>query len=332
MHAVVSCLVIVIAAPNAMANINFGGAIKIDAGSIHPSVTKGTFAGPTSWEVYTDANSNTDDSLRDWAFFVGGSTNEGQVFDHGANSASCALGEHDIVEVHQAGAGPNPIWYRHATVNFDGSNPDVPTVTWDSSSFELPFSNGSDPHCASDQNGDLAITYEDTSGVLQLYWTTGTTSAPYTFQGRSGSSGYKSQLAMSTTAIAGDIILLDVHQSTTAGNGQMWYTSYLLTSMQLGTITSAEYDVGENPSVVLHGNKVVEVHDSGAGEVWYRTATMNADATLTWDTLNNGNHANKYDNGWSPVIAIDPFNGSGVEVHQAGSGWSAIWLHRFTAP
>ncbi len=84
----------------------------------------------------------------------------------------------------------------------------------------------------------------------------------------------------------------------------------------------AEYkrDVGYNPAVALNGRgQIVEVHDSGAGGLWYWTGTYGADGRVTW--LRHG----KYDNGQTPAVALND-NGTLVEVHQSQSA-STLWSH-----
>jgi hypothetical protein len=82
----------------------------------------------------------------------------------------------------------------------------------------------------------------------------------------------------------------------------------------------AEYkrDVGYHPAVALNGRgQVVEVHDSGAGTLWYWTGTYGADGRVTW--LRHG----KYDNGQTPAVALND-NGDLVEVHQSQSA-TTLW-------
>jgi hypothetical protein len=86
--------------------------------------------------------------------------------------------------------------------------------------------------------------------------------------------------------------------------------------------TRAEYkrDVGSHPSVALNGRgQVVEVHDSGAGALWYWTGTYGPDGRVTW--LRHG----KYDSGQTPAIALND-NGDLVEVHQSQSA-TTLWYH-----
>ncbi|MBE1495209.1 hypothetical protein H4696_002309 [Amycolatopsis lexingtonensis] len=84
----------------------------------------------------------------------------------------------------------------------------------------------------------------------------------------------------------------------------------------------AEYkrDVGYHPAVALNGRgQIVEVHDSGAGALWYWTGTYGADGRVTW--LRHG----KYDSGQTPAVALND-NGDLVEVHQSQSA-TTLWYH-----
>ncbi|QKV80929.1 hypothetical protein [Amycolatopsis sp. Hca4] len=87
-----------------------------------------------------------------------------------------------------------------------------------------------------------------------------------------------------------------------------------------GSRTEYKRDVGYHPAVALNGRgQVVEVHDSGAGALWYWTGTYGADGRVTW--LRHG----KYDSGQTPAVALND-NGDLVEVHQS-QGASTLWYH-----
>ncbi|MEV6828518.1 hypothetical protein [Amycolatopsis sp. NPDC051102] len=87
-----------------------------------------------------------------------------------------------------------------------------------------------------------------------------------------------------------------------------------------GSRTEYKRDVGYHPAVALNGRgQVVEVHDSGAGALWYWTGTYGADGRVTW--LRHG----KYDSGQTPAVALND-NGDLVEVHQSQSA-ATLWYH-----
>jgi hypothetical protein len=84
----------------------------------------------------------------------------------------------------------------------------------------------------------------------------------------------------------------------------------------------AEYrrDVGYNPAVAMNSRgQIVEVHDSGAGSLWYWTGTYGADGRVTW--LRHG----KYDTGQTPAVTLND-NGWLVEVHQSETT-SSLYYH-----
>jgi hypothetical protein len=92
----------------------------------------------------------------------------------------------------------------------------------------------------------------------------------------------------------------------------------VLLSGDTGSRTEYRADVGFNPAVAINGNgQVVEVHDSGAGWLWYWTGSYGADGRITW--LRHG----RYDTGVTPAVALND-NGDLVEVHQSQSA-TTLW-------
>ena len=86
--------------------------------------------------------------------------------------------------------------------------------------------------------------------------------------------------------------------------------------------TRAEYrrDTGYHPAVAVNGHgQVVEVHDSGAGALWYWTGTYGSDGRVTWQ------RHGKFDSGTTPAVALND-NGDLVEVHQS-QGATTLWYH-----
>ncbi|AGL17084.1 hypothetical protein [Actinoplanes sp. N902-109] len=77
-------------------------------------------------------------------------------------------------------------------------------------------------------------------------------------------------------------------------------------------------DTGSNPAVAVNTNgQVVEVHDNGAGVLWYWTGSYGPDGRITWQ------RHGKYDTGKTPAVALNN-DGTVVEVHQAPSGTN-LW-------
>ncbi|MEV6605338.1 hypothetical protein [Kutzneria sp. NPDC051319] len=93
-----------------------------------------------------------------------------------------------------------------------------------------------------------------------------------------------------------------------------------LLSGDAGTRTEYKRDVGYHPAVAINSHgQIVEVHDSGAGALWYWTGTVAADGTVNW--LRHG----KYDSGTTPAVALNDA-GQLVEVHQSQTA-STLWHH-----
>ncbi|MBB4683287.1 PI-PLC domain-containing protein [Amycolatopsis jiangsuensis] len=91
-----------------------------------------------------------------------------------------------------------------------------------------------------------------------------------------------------------------------------------LLSGDRGTRASYRRDVGEHPAVALNGHgQVVEVHDSGAGALWYWTGSYGADGRITW------HRHGRYDSGRTPAVALDD-SGRIVEVHQSQNA-ATLW-------
>ncbi|MEW9549782.1 hypothetical protein [Nonomuraea sp. NPDC050783] len=85
------------------------------------------------------------------------------------------------------------------------------------------------------------------------------------------------------------------------------------------TRTLYKRDAGTDPAVAMNARgQVVEVHDSGSGELWYWSGTYDAaDGRVTW--LRHG----RYDSGVTPAVALNDA-GDLVEVHQSQSA-TTLW-------
>ncbi|MFF4190075.1 hypothetical protein [Nonomuraea sp. NPDC001831] len=84
------------------------------------------------------------------------------------------------------------------------------------------------------------------------------------------------------------------------------------------TRTLYKRDLGANPAVAANTRgQVVEVHDSGAGALWYWTGAYGADGRVTW--LRHG----RYDSGVTPAVALND-DGDLVEVHQSQNA-TTLW-------
>jgi hypothetical protein len=84
--------------------------------------------------------------------------------------------------------------------------------------------------------------------------------------------------------------------------------------------TEYRRDAGFNPSVAINGRgQIVEVHDSGSGDLWYWTGTYGSNGRVTW--LRHG----RYDTGITPAVALND-SGQLVEVHQS-ENFTTLWYH-----
>ncbi|MGW2147062.1 hypothetical protein ACWCOT_22345 [Nonomuraea bangladeshensis] len=84
------------------------------------------------------------------------------------------------------------------------------------------------------------------------------------------------------------------------------------------TRTLYKRDAGTSPAVAMNARgQVVEVHDSGSGDLWYWSGTYGPDGTVTW--LRHG----RYDSGVTPAVALNDA-GDLVEVHQSQSA-TTLW-------
>lgn len=144
----------------------------------------------------------------------------------------------------------------------------------------------------------------------------------------------KDDLTDNTSFAAGNLAALNQELRTAFGGSLLTASAYqagstvdalrgkVLTLLSGDTGTREEYrrDTGDDPAVAVNANgQVVEVHDSGAGALWYWTGTYGADGRITW--LRHG----KYDSGTTPAVALNA-NGDIVEVHKSQSA-STLWYH-----
>ncbi|HAG82986.1 MAG TPA: hypothetical protein DCL61_17955 [Cyanobacteria bacterium UBA12227] len=84
----------------------------------------------------------------------------------------------------------------------------------------------------------------------------------------------------------------------------------------------AKYDTGNNPSVAVNNQGlVVEVHETGTGEIWYHIAQLKPDKPNNWVEFQSGIY---YDKGYSPSVAIND-NEIVVEVHQSEGLKTDLW-------
>jgi hypothetical protein len=78
-------------------------------------------------------------------------------------------------------------------------------------------------------------------------------------------------------------------------------------------------DRGHNPAVAVNAaGHVVEVHDSGGGDLWYWTGEFTTPQQVRW------RRHGRYDTGQRPAVALDDA-GRVVEVHEDPAGDHQLW-------
>ncbi len=83
--------------------------------------------------------------------------------------------------------------------------------------------------------------------------------------------------------------------------------------------SSFSFDNGSAPSVGASGPTLVEVHQGQDGQLWYHTAALQSDGTVTFSG------SAQYDNGEAPRVAVA--GPTILEVHQGGTGVGPLWHH-----
>ena len=100
--------------------------------------------------------------------------------------------------------------------------------------------------------------------------------------------------------------------------GEAWPTLGALRGRVIVVLSGSEAarrayraDVGESPAVAIDARgRVVEVHASGNGTLWYWAGQREADGSVTW------HRHGRYDTGLDPAVALDD-QGTVVEVHRS---------------
>jgi hypothetical protein len=130
-------------------------------------------------------------------------------------------------------------------------------------------------------------------------------------------------LAIAASEGGGEPLVVEAHQKDAK------YGDMLLRVGRLGrdgTIVWKEahpYDQGVAPSIAVFGKTIVELHQGQDenGSLWLKIGTIGDDGIASWRMTK------KYDEGGHPVIALDPVGGRGLESHEGGTGFSALWGH-----
>lgn len=164
--------------------------------------------------------------------------------------------------------------------------------------------------------------------VIDTWSTNHPTAAPITV-----ALDIKDDLTDNTSYAAGNLAALNQELVSVFGAKLLRASDYPATPPTVGALrgrvlallsgnarTRALYkrDSGTSPAVAMNGRgQVVEVHDSGSGDLWYWSGTYGSDGTVTW--LRHG----RYDSGITPAVALND-DGDLVEVHRSQNA-TTLW-------
>jgi len=214
-----------------------------------------------------------------------------------------------VVEVHQAGDGAGPLWYRVGTLY-----PGDYGIAWEASH---PYDNGENPH-VSLSGGTVVEVHQAGDGVGPLWYRVGDLGSDSITWG--GSSQYEAMAENpSVSQWNGDVVTV---QQAADGTGPLWYRVGSVEEGGIQWAMSYQYDNGANPSVSISPSYfyfadeyVVELHQlvDGPSPQWYRGGKLHIDSTIEWSPLDQFLH---------PSVSMDRSIGAhlAVEVHEAGDG------------
>lgn len=193
------------------------------------------------------------------------------------------------------------------------------------------YDSGADPDVAVNASGMVVEVHSSQSSVNPGLWywlgqVRGTEIAWLGHDTIGGDNGYRPSVAVN-----GGGVVVEAHDSghTTLyywlgrieGSKVSWKSHDSIHNKNAG-------DGGRNPSITLNDSGVVvEVHESGAGKLWYWVGQVQGDS-VAW--LGNGPVAyagQGADGGYNPSVAIDGA-GNVLEVHDSGTGDLWYWIGR----
>ena len=205
---------------------------------------------------YRTGEVNTGDNTIQWQ--------DSHQYDNGENPHVALSNGVGAVEVHQAGDGAGPLWYRVGGIT--GS-----TISWGSS---YQYDNGENPS-VSQWNGDVVEVHQAGDGVGAQWYRVGQVSGFIVQWGDSyqyEDNGENPSVALSY--VSPDEPVVEVHQADD-GPGALWYRAGQVSGSTVQWADSYEYeDTGEHPSLSVLGTQVVEVHEAGDGSLSYRLGVL----------------------------------------------------------
>ena len=301
-------------------SVNWGDPIaQFDNGSL-PSAALGGAASGAAWEIEVHQGGPGDLWASSGVGALSGTQPLGSAsfYAHGYAPAIATLntgnsGNPDAIEVHQAGANEGALWYDMAAISSTG------VVTW----YEAwNYDNGFAPHVAA-LGGYVVEVHQAQQGVGPLWYHFGTIAPNATNVSWGTVAQYDAGTSPSVALVStsNGIMAVEVHAS---GSGALWYHFGAVTSTGVNWGPSMQYDYGYAPSVAVADGYIVEAHQAqnGEGALWSNFASISG-TTLSWTG------ATQYDNGYSPSLAWDSVTHTGVEVHAADVGTTALWSHDY---
>jgi hypothetical protein len=254
------------------------------------------------------------------AYFAGflGNFEGPRVFDHGYRPRVAADSNGAVIEVHQAEAGGGALWSSAGRVAVTA---DPAALAWTSSSM---YASGFHPAVASLGGQVVEVHMADAEGSA-LRWQTARwvgASVVWNAMQALGTPGHNPSVAVAAE-VDGDPLVVEVHQKDPAF-GAMWMRAGRL--HHDGSMTwkdSYQYDEGAFPAIAVFGTTLVEIHQGqdANGTLWMKIGTLGDDGRASWTSTA------KYDEGAHPALALDPVAGKGLEAHEGGAGYGALWAH-----
>ncbi len=238
--------------------------------------------------------------------------------DHGFHPRVAGDGQGAVVEVHQAQPGAGPLLSRVGRVSF-GAGGEARVAWTDATTFD----DGFHPAVAALEGRAVEVDLDGPSGKMQ--WRSGALSPSGVAWGAPAplGPGHEPSVALSASPGGGDPLVVEVHQKGQTFGPMELRTGRLSAGGAIVWDAPREYDVGIYPCVVLLGRTLVEVHQGqdSHGPMWMKIGAIERDGRLTWRSTT------KYDEGGHPVLALDVVSGRGLEAHEGGKGFAALWGH-----
>ncbi|MFH1160420.1 MAG: phosphatidylinositol-specific phospholipase C domain-containing protein [bacterium] len=219
-----------------------------------------------------------------------------------------------VVEVHHPQNNNTELWYNTGKIAPDGQ-----TIQW----FSVPdssrnYDTGRHPSVAINDAG-MVVEVHGSENNIDLFYRTGTldinTGVINWLQQKKHDEGH-----YPSVAINNENMVVEVHQSE--NHTELWYNVGKVN--QDGTIKWGDnagyrnYTSGKNASVALHGDQILEVHNSAADYMWCLIGLLNvAEKKIDWkDTRGHSTHCYPFE-GEGNLYPDVAFNGSSaVEVQQ----------------